>query len=121
MQAKDQKSSFEPKGLNQVKRSKSKSRLKLRSTKSGPKCHTSHLSGEINEVSKIHKIDEDDNEVVGTGKEEGMEGWFLTGFPDDNEPPKKKVKVLVDYELPEGDDRLEWDTDAVRRIFGEIE
>lgn len=25
------------------------------------------------------------------------------------------------YELPEGDDRLEWDTDLVRRLFGEIE
>lgn len=30
-------------------------------------------------------------------------------------------KSLVDYELPEGDQRLEWDTDLVRRLFGEIE
>lgn len=29
--------------------------------------------------------------------------------------------VKVDYELPEGKARLEWDTDLVRRLFGEIE
>jgi hypothetical protein len=29
--------------------------------------------------------------------------------------------VLVDYELPAGEERLEWDTDLVRRTFGEIE
>jgi hypothetical protein len=27
----------------------------------------------------------------------------------------------VDYELPAGEERLEWDTDLVRRTFGEIE
>ena len=32
----------------------------------------------------------------------------------------KSSKVLVDYELPEGDSRLDWDTDYVRRLFGEI-
>lgn len=30
-------------------------------------------------------------------------------------------KSLVAYELPEGDQRLDWDTDLVRRLFGEIE
>jgi hypothetical protein len=30
-------------------------------------------------------------------------------------------KALVDYELPMGEARLEWDTDIVRRLFGEIE
>jgi hypothetical protein len=30
-------------------------------------------------------------------------------------------RVLVDYELPAGEERLEWDTDLVRRTFGEIE
>ncbi|KAH3961313.1 hypothetical protein HBH69_192750 [Parastagonospora nodorum] len=34
---------------------------------------------------------------------------------------KEQPRVLVDYELPEGEERLEWDTDLVRRIFGEIE
>ncbi|KAF1851720.1 uncharacterized protein K460DRAFT_351619 [Cucurbitaria berberidis CBS 394.84] len=32
----------------------------------------------------------------------------------------RKTSVLVDYELPEGEARLEWDTDLVRRLFGEI-
>jgi hypothetical protein len=30
-------------------------------------------------------------------------------------------RVLVDYGLPMGDDRLDWDTDRVRSLFGEIE
>jgi hypothetical protein len=30
-------------------------------------------------------------------------------------------RVLADYELPAGEERLEWDTDLVRRTFGEIE
>jgi hypothetical protein len=30
-------------------------------------------------------------------------------------------KVLVDYELPMDESRLDWDTDVVRRAFGEIE
>jgi hypothetical protein len=30
-------------------------------------------------------------------------------------------RVLVDYELPAGEERLEWDTDLVRKTFGEIE
>lgn len=34
---------------------------------------------------------------------------------------RKSPKVLVNYELPEGEVRLEWDTDLVRRTFGEIE
>jgi hypothetical protein len=34
---------------------------------------------------------------------------------------KRKRRVLVDYEFPVGDARLDWDTDRVRRIFGEIE
>ncbi|KAF2708392.1 hypothetical protein K504DRAFT_492046 [Pleomassaria siparia CBS 279.74] len=34
---------------------------------------------------------------------------------------KKQPGVLVDYDLPMGDDRLDWDTDLVRRLFGEIE
>jgi hypothetical protein len=33
----------------------------------------------------------------------------------------RKRRVLVDYELPAGDARLGWDTDRVRRLFGEIE
>jgi hypothetical protein len=32
----------------------------------------------------------------------------------------RKRRVLVDYELPTGDARLDWDTDRVRRLFGEI-
>lgn len=36
-------------------------------------------------------------------------------------PSNGRPRVLVDYELPEGEDRLEWDTDRVRRAFGEIE
>jgi hypothetical protein len=34
---------------------------------------------------------------------------------------KEQPRVLVDYELPEGEGRLEWDTDLVRKTFGEIE
>jgi hypothetical protein len=34
---------------------------------------------------------------------------------------KSQFRVLVDYELPAGEARLPWDTDYVRRIFGEIE
>jgi hypothetical protein len=36
-------------------------------------------------------------------------------------PISKDPHVLVDYGLPMGDDRLEWDTDRVRRLSGEIE
>lgn len=32
-----------------------------------------------------------------------------------------RPRVLIDYELPMGDDRLDWDTDRVRRLFGESE
>lgn len=32
----------------------------------------------------------------------------------------KKTRVLVNYELPSGSSRLDWDTDVVRRLFGEI-
>lgn len=31
------------------------------------------------------------------------------------------IKKKVDYELPTGEGRLDWDTDLVRRLFGEIE
>lgn len=34
---------------------------------------------------------------------------------------KVQPRVLVDYELPGGEERLKWDTDLVRRMFGEIE
>jgi hypothetical protein len=30
------------------------------------------------------------------------------------------VKILVDYDLPTGAERLDWDTDEVRRMVGEI-
>jgi hypothetical protein len=30
------------------------------------------------------------------------------------------VRMLVDYDLPTGDERLQWDTDEVRRMVGEI-
>jgi len=30
------------------------------------------------------------------------------------------VRILVDYDLPVGVDRLSWDTDEVRRMIGEI-
>ncbi|KAF2850944.1 hypothetical protein T440DRAFT_507647 [Plenodomus tracheiphilus IPT5] len=36
-------------------------------------------------------------------------------------PVVKEYKVLVGYELPTSDNRLDWDTDLVRRTFGEIE
>ncbi|KAF1963042.1 hypothetical protein CC80DRAFT_103532 [Byssothecium circinans] len=42
----------------------------------------------------------------------------------ENVPAKKfvpKPGVLVDYDLPEGENRAEWDTDFLRRAFGEIE
>jgi hypothetical protein len=29
--------------------------------------------------------------------------------------------VLLDYDLPEGEDRMDWDTDYLRRAFGEME
>ncbi|XP_014559548.1 hypothetical protein COCVIDRAFT_35326 [Bipolaris victoriae FI3] len=33
---------------------------------------------------------------------------------------KNTMQVLVDYELPDDDDRLDWDTDEVRRMAGEV-
>jgi hypothetical protein len=42
----------------------------------------------------------------------------------DQVTPRKiinKSRVLVDYELPMGEERLDWDTDRIRRLFGEIE
>jgi hypothetical protein len=37
------------------------------------------------------------------------------------EADKRAAKTKVDYKLPGGGARLEWDTDLVRRLFGEIE
>ena len=37
------------------------------------------------------------------------------------EAKKAQPGVLVDYVLPSGKDRAEWDTDFLRRVFGEIE
>ncbi|KAF2036362.1 hypothetical protein EK21DRAFT_106465 [Setomelanomma holmii] len=34
---------------------------------------------------------------------------------------RSKVRIVVDYDLPQGKDRLPWDTDHVRWVFGEIE
>lgn len=63
-------------------------------------------------------------------REESEEDWFLKGFPDcapkvvqrqhDEKELEQKIAVLVDYELPEGEDRADWDTDSLRRAFGEI-
>lgn len=55
------------------------------------------------------------------GEAEGAEkqSWFLEGFPD--EPETQPVRSLVNYELPKGEERAEWDTDELRRAFGEIE
>lgn len=39
----------------------------------------------------------------------------------DDGPIECRQKMLVDYELPGSDQRLDWDTDLVRRLFGEIE
>jgi hypothetical protein len=33
----------------------------------------------------------------------------------------RKPEVLVDYELPEGYEHMDWDTDHLRRAFGDIE
>jgi hypothetical protein len=33
---------------------------------------------------------------------------------------KALVRILVDYDLPTGAERLDWDTDEVRRMVGEI-
>ncbi|KAH7359879.1 hypothetical protein BKA66DRAFT_219978 [Pyrenochaeta sp. MPI-SDFR-AT-0127] len=41
-------------------------------------------------------------------------------MPKGDEPKLRKPGVLVDYGLPEGEARLDWDTDLVRRLFGEI-
>ena len=32
----------------------------------------------------------------------------------------RPVRTLVDYDLPTGAERLDWDTDEVRRMVGEI-
>ncbi|KAF2130967.1 hypothetical protein P153DRAFT_287286 [Dothidotthia symphoricarpi CBS 119687] len=37
------------------------------------------------------------------------------------EATQQQPFVLVDYPLPEGEARLDWDTDLVRRLFGEIQ
>ena len=39
----------------------------------------------------------------------------------DNEMTASEPAVLVDYELPGGRARLDWDTDLIRRLFGEID
>jgi hypothetical protein len=50
------------------------------------------------------------------GGRQGGKGW-AANLPNHT---KVKSRVMVDYELPEGDDRLDWDTDLVRRLYGEI-
>ena len=71
---------------------------------------------------------------------EGGEDWYLNGFPTNSDPGTKmankaprttgqedetirvrRSRVLVEYELSEGEQRAEWDTDFLRRAFGEIE
>jgi hypothetical protein len=71
-------------------------------------------------------------------KPSGQRPLSMGSFPIDKiEPPKsmvnmdertgqknqvnRKSRVVVGYELPRGDARLDWDTDRVRRLFGEIE
>ncbi|KAF1359920.1 hypothetical protein EJ07DRAFT_117429 [Lizonia empirigonia] len=53
---------------------------------------------------------------------EGRVDW--DGGRDKNEPLSKTVIAsgnAAENKLPEGDQRLDWDTDLVRRLFGEIE
>jgi hypothetical protein len=62
---------------------------------------------------------------------EHQESRLVDGFPDNTEAatampicpktPLSHIKTLVDYVLPEGADRTEWDTDFLRQAFGEIE
>ena len=40
---------------------------------------------------------------------------------ESDEPAENVYKAFVDYQLPVGEDRMDWDTDSVRRSFGEIE
>ncbi|KAH7075562.1 hypothetical protein BKA63DRAFT_565631 [Paraphoma chrysanthemicola] len=40
--------------------------------------------------------------------------------PSEEMPKERVCKVLVNYQLPMGEERLPWDTDNVRRVFGEI-
>jgi hypothetical protein len=49
-------------------------------------------------------------------KSERVDGGYLA---DENGAESDK-RILVDYHLPEGDGRAEWDTDELRRAFGEI-
>lgn len=46
---------------------------------------------------------------------------YRTHQREENRQETAKPSVLVDYSLPEGEARLDWDTDLVRRLFGEIQ
>jgi hypothetical protein len=53
--------------------------------------------------------------------------WVARASPDEPlgqtvtmQPMSSNSHVLAGYELPSGDDRLDWDTDRVRRLFGEM-
>lgn len=56
------------------------------------------------------------NEVPEGKGQDGQESVQFT-----TKPAVKEYTSHVDYDLPVGDDRLDWDTDFVRRTFGEIE
>jgi hypothetical protein len=73
-------------------------------------------AAQLAEIARSDSGDKDMDEM------EGVEAqpWFLFGFPGE-EPKAPQEKVKVDYELPKDNTRAPWDTDVLRRAFGEIE
>ncbi|KAF2114670.1 hypothetical protein BDV96DRAFT_632753 [Lophiotrema nucula] len=61
-------------------------------------------------------------ETSNVNDDKDKSSWFRAGTLDQKviKEAKRQENSLVDYYLPEGKDRAEWDTDLVRRAFGEI-
>ena len=63
-------------------------------------------------MARNHVGQKQDSAQVNTQARES--GWVK------RKKAKALVQILVDYDLPTGAERLDWDTDEVRRMVGEI-
>jgi hypothetical protein len=63
-------------------------------------------------MARKHVGQKQDSAQVNTQARES--GWVK------RKKAKALMRILVDYDLPTGAERLDWDTDEVRRMVGEI-
>lgn len=76
---------------------------------------------EIKLKKKVRKLGEKMNSHAKEDTPSPSLASEIVATKDEIQTVVEKPRVLVDYELPEGDDRMDWDGDFLRRAFGEIE